>query len=161
MLEVDELTRYVADLLVIKEKSDDGGPTIYQALLQAKRRLNIPESGDTDEEFPEDALKATAIFAEHIICKLSAEAVESLATLLSLVQNLDENALNNQKTVNKLKEAASMSGLATVHLMHLVKPALSLVDYDHVAERAIEAGRRRARADDAQQPTDGPSDFQG
>jgi hypothetical protein len=161
MLAVDPLTAYVARLVSHREAEDDGNPSIYDALIMAKRRLNIPDSSDPNaDEFPDDAHRAAAVFVEHIVNKLSAEATEALAKLFTLVKDLELENIN-EDVLDKLRTAAVNGGLATVHLVAIARPALSLVDYEHVADQAIAAGKRRlqGKSDDAQQPTDGPSDF--
>ncbi|NBZ97018.1 MAG: hypothetical protein EBR40_11455 [Proteobacteria bacterium] len=163
MLSVDPVTVYVAELLAKREAADDGGPSIYDALLRAKRILNLPDVDDGDNEFPEEALEATTAFVEHLVNKISIEAATAWAHLLLLIKTIPDSGAERDRAIKKIQELAEVASAAAIHFVNISKPALQLVDYEHVTERVLAAGRQRVKgcSDDAQQPTDGPSDFQG
>jgi hypothetical protein len=163
MLEVDGVTVYVTELLARRESAGDGGPSIYDALRRAKRIMNLPDADADGNEFPEEALDATTAFVEHLVNKIAIEAATVLAKLILLIETIPESGAERDLAIKKIQEAADVASAATIHLLKISKPALELVDYEHVTERVLAAGRQRVKgdSDDAQQPTDGPSDFQG
>ena len=50
------------------------------------------------------------------------------------------------KQIKKIKGRVTTSGLAVSHLMQIVRSAIELVDYEHVAERAVDVGRKMAKS---------------
>jgi hypothetical protein len=80
--------------------------------------------------------------------RLNKEAVLVVTKTLLSVNSLD--AAPSEEQINKLKETGAMGAMAMVHIVHVLRAALELVDWDYVAERVIEAGRKRAASESSE-----------
>ena len=147
MYEVDELTKYVTDLVTKKEetcaKADSDEETLFAVMLRAKNDHGLA-GGEDGDEFPEAAYDAAELYCEGIITTISIGATKELARLLMELSMLPDDA--SPKQIKKIKGRVANSGLAVAHLMQIVRPALELVDYEHVAERAVDVGRKKAES---------------
>jgi hypothetical protein len=141
MLAVDELSSYIAELIINKEKNDDDeSGTIYGALLKTQAEYQFPP-GD-GSPFPEEAYSATAAFAEHLIDRLTKESILMVTKTLMQVDALGDAV--TEKQIKKLKDNATRSAAGLMHVVCVVKASLTMVDWTYVAERVIEAGHKRA-----------------
>jgi hypothetical protein len=147
MYEVDELTKYVTDLVTKKEetcaKADSDEETLFAVMLRAKNENGL-EGGEDGDEFPAAAYEAAELYCEGVITTISIGATKELARLLMEINMLPDDA--SPKQIKKIKERVGTAGLAVAHLMQIVRPAIDLVDYEHVAERAVDVGRKMAKS---------------
>jgi hypothetical protein len=147
MYEVDELTKYVTDIVTKKEetcsKADSDEETLFATMLRAKNDHGL-EGGEDGDEFPAAAYEAAELYCEGVITTISIGATKELARLLMEINMLPDDA--SPKQIKKIKERVGTAGLAVAHLMQIVRPAIDLVDYEHVAERAVDVGRKAAAA---------------
>jgi hypothetical protein len=146
MHEVDGLTKYVADLVTKKEESCGEGSdeeTLFAVMIRAKNEHGL-EGGDDGDEFPEAAYEAAELYCEGVITTISIGATKELALLLMELNMLPDDASPAQ--IKKIKARVGPAGLAVAHLMQIARPAIELVDYEHVAERAVDVGRKMAKS---------------
>lgn len=146
MYEVDELTKYVTDLVTKKEETCGDGndeETLFEIMLRTKNDRGFP-GGEDGDEFPKAAYDAAELYCEGVITTISVGATKELARLLLELTALPDDA--SPKQIKKIKGRVTTSGLAVAHLMQIVRSAIDLVDYEHVAERAVDIGRKRAES---------------
>ncbi len=149
MLAVDPLSVYIADLIVNKENNAEAqDSTVYGTLTRTRAECSLPVNTDDENGFPEEAYSATAAFMRHLMDRLNKEAVLVVTKTLLSVNSLD--AAPSEEQINKLKETGAMGAMAMVHIVHVLRAALELVDWDYVAERVIEAGRKRAASESSE-----------
>lgn len=141
MLAVDPLSAYIADLIVNKENNaEEQDSTVYGTLTRTRAEVGF--SGADGAEFPDEAYSATAAFMQHLMDRLNKEAALVVTKTLLSIDTLDDAPSAEQ--IKKIKETSAMAAMAMVHIVHVLRAATQLVDWDYVAERVIEAGRKRA-----------------
>jgi hypothetical protein len=141
VLAVDPLSAYIADIIISKEdNSGDAQDTVYSALTRTRAELGL--SAADGDEFPDEAYSATAAFVQHIMEKLNKEAARVVTKTLLSINTLDDAPSAEQ--IKKIKEIGAVASLAMLHVVQILRVSPQLVDWDYVAERVIEAGRKRA-----------------
>lgn len=149
MYEVDGLTRYVTEIVTKKEETCGDGndeETLFAVLMRTKIEHGF-EGGEDGDEFPSEAYEAAEQYCEGVITTISIGATKELARLLVVLTALPDDA--SPKQIKEIKARIGRASLAVGHLMQITRPALELVDYEHVAERAVDIGRKMAQAAEA------------
>jgi hypothetical protein len=146
MLKVDDLTQYVTSLVLRNEETcgeNNDEETLFESLIRTKNTYGLP-AGEDGDEFPAEAYTEAEKYCEDLITTISITATKNLIRLLAAISALPDDADESQ--IRALKESSNHSGLAVAHLMQIARPALELVDYEHVAQRAVDLGRKKAES---------------
>jgi hypothetical protein len=159
MQTVDPLSAYISELIVHKEARDfhNKKPTIYEGLMRAKSKIPPEEIDPNDlSGLPEAAYKATEAMMKELMGQLLSESTMSVTQLVLGVRTA---SIADEKEKEELAHLAMMAAHGVLHLTRVCRAGLELVDWEYVADRLIDDGRKqREDPENAVKPNsiDGP-----